>query len=450
MVQQQTTIQCPNCGQIYEAPVTPVIDANQNPDAKMRLLGGQINVAPCPNCGTPNAIATPLVYHDASKELFITFIPPEINLPKDQQEKLLGDLTRQVMSQIPQENVKAYLFQPRQALTLQGLIDQVLEADGVTREMMDEQRAKTRLVETFLQTPEDELENLVRQHDDKIDVQFFQLISMIAQRFVQQGQPELAQQAINVQQRLVELSTAGQEMMQQSEMQDRVVQEVADAVRALGQDADRNDVVELVVRFADSDEHLQALVGLIRPAFDYMTLQELTTRISQAPAADRDRLEHARDRIHELTAMIDQQQQMAVQQAAQALQALINAPDTDAAIQEMLPMVDDTFMAVLSANIQEAERRSDVAASAKLKDVYNRLVTALRDNMQPELRFINELLSVESDEEARQMIGQQATDYGPVLLEMVDAVRDVVAAQGDNAIMERLAFVRREIEQQLS
>ena len=61
-------------------------------------------------------------------------------------------------------------------------------------------------------------------------------------------------------------------------------------------------------------------------------------------------------------------------------------------------------MAVLSANIQEAQRRGDLNASAKLKQVYEQVVTVLRENMQPELRFINDLLSTESDEEASTLL----------------------------------------------
>ncbi|MFN8450295.1 MAG: hypothetical protein U0521_17340 [Anaerolineae bacterium] len=43
---------------------------------------------------------------------------------------------------LPQQSMKGYLFQPRRALTMQGLIEQVLQADGVTPEMIGEQRAR--------------------------------------------------------------------------------------------------------------------------------------------------------------------------------------------------------------------------------------------------------------------------------------------------------------------
>ena len=118
--------------------VDTVIDPAQDPQAKARLLTGQLNTLRCPNCGNPVTVAAPVLYHDASKELLIAFMPMELNLTKDQQEKAIGDLMREL--KLPQQAMKGYVFQPRRALTMQDLIEQVLQADGVTPEMMEEQR----------------------------------------------------------------------------------------------------------------------------------------------------------------------------------------------------------------------------------------------------------------------------------------------------------------------
>ena len=60
------------------------------------------------------------------------------------------------------------------------------------------------------------------------------------------------------------------------------------------------------------DERLQALVGLARPAFDYSFFQDLSVKIGQAPAEARAGLEALRDKLLELTAIIDQQTQFAL------------------------------------------------------------------------------------------------------------------------------------------
>jgi hypothetical protein len=446
----QTTIQCSQCRQPVRATVTSLVDAGQDPQAKSLLLTGRLNVAVCPNCGAPNTILTPLLYHDPAKELLISYVPMELNLPKDAQERAIGDLMRDLTSQLPQGSFKAYMLNPRQALTMQGLIEQVLQADGVTPEMMEEQRSRVRLVETFLQTEPEQLPALIQEHDAEIDAQFFQTLTMVAQRMLQEGRQDVAEAVIGIQAVLVEYSSFGQELAEERRNQEEVVREVADTINKLGQEADRPDFLNLALQYADDDQRLQALVGLVRPVFDYTFFQEMTMQIGQAPAAERGRLETVRDKLLELTSRIDEDAQMALQEAAQLLQAILYSQNPDEVIADNLDVIDYTFMQVLSANIQEAERRADLNASARLKDIYNRVVAALQANMPPELRFLNELLSVPTDDAAQQMITERAGEFGQGLLAAMDVVEEQVAAQGNPRLLQRLEFLRNAAVQALS
>ncbi|HEX2907691.1 MAG TPA: CpXC domain-containing protein, partial [Phototrophicaceae bacterium] len=210
----QASISCIQCHQPFRTTFQNVVDAQQDPQGKMRLLTGQLNLAQCPNCGAPNTMMTPMVYHDASKELLITFVPMELGLPKEAQEKTIGDLVRGVTSELPQGAFKAYLLQPRQALTMQGLIDQVLQADGVTPEMMEAQRARVRLIESLLETADEEIPALVKENDAQIDSQFMQTISLLAQRMLQEGRQGIAERLVLLQNLIVESSTFGQQLME--------------------------------------------------------------------------------------------------------------------------------------------------------------------------------------------------------------------------------------------
>jgi hypothetical protein len=82
--------------------------------------------------------------------------------------------------------------------------------------------------------------------------------------------------------------------------------------------------------------------------------------------------------------------------------------------------------------------------------VYNRVVSILQQNMQPELRFVNELLANERDEDALAMINEKAASFGTPLLEVVDAVSQVLAQRGDKETVEKLAFLRTAIERALN
>lgn len=442
-------IQCPNCGYTINATVENLINVSQTPQLKAQLLSGRVNAVQCTNCGVVSTVAAPLLYHDSDKELLISFMPMELGLPKEQQEKIIGDLMRQLTSQLPQNAIKGYLFQPRHALTMQGLVDQILQADGVTPEMMEEQRARVRLVETLLQTHPEKLPAIIQENDAHIDEQFFQALMVMAQRAAQENRRDIAERLAYIQQEVLAHSSIGRELMQENAAQQAVVQAVAADLDALGEQATLSDVLDLVIRYAGQEDRLQALVGLIRPALDYNFFQQLTERIGQAPAAERGDLEALRARLTELTAMIDQQQQLAVQNAVGLLQAIINAPDSQALIRENVSLIDDTFMAVLSANIQESERRGDINTSARLKAVYQQVVSILQENMQPELRFVNQLLSTESDEAARQMLAEHARDYGDELLDVMDAVGQMLAQHGETAMIQKLAFLRQAAVQEL-
>ncbi len=442
----QTRVTCPNCGTQYPAIVEMIIDVQENPDAKIRLLTGRLNAVQCPNCGVAIVVATPLVYHDAEKELLITFVPMELGIPKDQQEKVIGDLLRQM----PTQSMKGYFFQPRTALTMQGLVEQILHADGVTPEMMEQQRQRARLIEQFLQTPDEELEALVKAHDADIDGTFLQTMGLFAQQAIAGGQQQAAEAILATQQRIMQLSTYGKEIIADAQQQEAVVREVEQKIRALGQQPTRADFMKLVLEFADQDEHLQALVGLVRPAFDYQFFNDMTTFIGQAPADERDGLEALRDRLVELTQAVDQEAQVAMQESAALLQAILQNPNPDAFIQENAALLDDTFMAVLSANIQHAEQQGNIEASARLKSIYQKVMQVLQASMSPELRFINQLLSAPSQADADRLLKEQASNFGPGLLDLMDALMQAFEARGETMLVERVKALRGQVETALA
>jgi hypothetical protein len=446
---RRASLQCPNCGAPIQAIIETVIDPARDPNAKTRLLSGRANAVQCSNCGATAAMATPLLYHDSAKELLLTFVPMELNLSKEQSERAIGEMMKELTGSLKPEQMRGYLFQPRQMLTLQGMIDTILQADGVTPQMMEEQRARVRLLEELLNTPPDMLAARVAPIDAQIDEPFMQMMGIMAQRVADEGQMQLAQALIGLQERLVELTSYGKTLIARAEAQQATVQAVADDLNALpGAQAGQVDFgafADLALRYAEDDQRLQALVGIARAALDTRFFDALDGRINAAQGEAKAQAEAVRTRIQQLTAMVDQQANQAVSDATAILQALVSAPDLDDAIAQSLPLLDETFMAVLGANIQEAERRADIQASARLKGVYEAVMRAVRGTMPPELMFINDLLASNTPEEARARVQAEAGQYGPALLEMLDSVETAMASRGQEVILQRLAFLRSEI-----
>ncbi|MDZ4672238.1 MAG: CpXC domain-containing protein [Phototrophicales bacterium] len=445
--QQQNMIRCSSCGHAYNIPVYSILDVATTPQFKSLLLSGRLNSASCPNCGNINSVVLPLLYHDAEKELLIALVPMDLNLNKDDQERLIGNM----MNKLPKGNFKGYMFNPRRAITLQGMINQVLEADGITPEMMEEQRARIQLVQNCLEAGSEEaLQAIVKDSDAQMDDRFFQAFSLIAQRALEDGQPQIAQQMLAIQNRVVELSTYGKQLIAKQAMQEKIIEEVANKLETYGDDMNRQDILALAISYADQEDHIQALVGMIRPAFDDELFQMLTVQIAKAPSQDREKLEKLRDKLTQLTATLDQQNQRALQGVVGFLQTLVNHPQPEELIAANIESIDDTFMAVLSANIQQADQAQNTALSERLKYIYNMVVSILRANMSPELRFINTILGTENDTDAQKMIQEEAPQLGGSLIEAFHVVEQMLAEQGNASLVGRVQTLRSMTEKVLN
>jgi hypothetical protein len=442
-------VKCANCGHTFGAIIETILDAGRDPDAKVRLLGGAVNAAQCPACGYQMAVGTPLLYHDPAKDLLIGFVPMELNMNNDQQEKVLGDLLRELTQSIPQNQFRGYLFQPRRALSLQHLVEQILQADGITPEMIDAQKVRARLIELLVGASPDALPALVRENDAQIDEVLFHTMTLMAQRLAAGGSSDAAERIMQVQAEMARHSTYGQAILREAADEEAAVQQVTTALHALDEDADRPEFLELARGYADSPIHLRALVSLARPAFDEGFFNEMTAAIGAAPADERAALEGLRDDLLSLTHAADEQAQNALRAAASLLQQIINTPDIDGAVAQSAGMIDTTFMSVLEANLQQAQRGGDQVLFERLLRVYNRVNAMIEDNMPPALRFLNDLLTTPTDEDAILLLNERAADYAADLLPTMEAVERILAQQGENALLTKLVFLRARAEQLL-
>lgn len=442
----RTQITCPRCGTPFTGIVEQVIDVGIDPQAKQRFLSGQINALTCPNCGNPVAIGTPLVYHDPSKELLIIYVPMELNISQQERERVTGDLVRRLTDQIPPEKRRAYLLQPRQALTIPGMIDTILDADGITADMREAQRNKLRVMEMFLQVNPDQWPNVVQEQDASIDAEFFQLLLVTAENAAQSGRAEMAEGLIALYNFLIENTAAGREALSAAEAQEQVIQDITTELETLGENMTREQFMDLVLRHAGDDQHIQALVGVMRPAFDYAFFQTLSEKIDAAQGDEHDTLVRLRDQVLELTALLDQQTQAVLQRAADTLRVIATSQDLDAAIRPRLDQLDDTFLAVLQANIQAAEQQNNLEMSARLKQVLERVLAILRESAPPQIRFINELMSAETDEAAQELIETEGAQFGQELLALMDAIAEDLDASDQPQTAARLRMLRQYAE----
>lgn len=436
----QRTVNCPNCGQPFNAILEQIIDTGVDPTAKERLLSGRVNLVSCPHCGFQGMISTPLMYHDPEHQLAIVYVPMELNLPQEERERMIGDMTNTVMRSMPEDAPKGYLLQPGTALTLQGLIDQVLEAEGITPEMIDAERRKVELIDQLAEAKTDEVQQLIEDNQDIIDLTFLQLLTAAAQSASQADESRLALRLLNIRSQLMETTEAGREM----KAQEQAIVEANEELRALGDNITREKFVDLLVKAAGNPAKLDAFAALGRPLLDYNTFQLLSERIDSADSEEAQQLSEARDHLLEINAEYERQSQAALEEAVNTLRQILQAEDMNAAIQANLNRIDQTFMMVLRANIEEARRGGQLEVSGRLQQIYDTIIDIVQQSAPPEIQFINDLLSVETEAESLEILRNRQDELSPEFVDLMGEIINQLRQSGNEPAAQRLEAIRAE------
>jgi hypothetical protein len=436
----QTQISCPRCRQIIAANVEQLFDVTSDPASKQRLLGGQSNFARCPHCKYEGRLATPVVYHDNDKELLLTFFPPELGLPLDEQEKLIGPLIKQVVDRLPLEKRKGYLFKPQANLTFESMIETILNKDGISSDMIKSQQERVMLIEKLLQmTSADARLEMIRQNDKIIDEQFFALFSRIAQNAMQGGQESLARMLIDLQKQLLDETAFGRQLKESVGELEAAQKEL----QALGRSLTREKLLELVIA-APSEGRIRAYVSMARGGMDYVFFQNLTEKIDKASGEEKTRLESIREKLLGFVAEVDKQIEARMKQAQEFVEAILEKDDVAKATQENLEGFTQDAVDVVSQMLQQASEKNDYARMGKLQKMMQVLQEASAP--PPEVAFIEQLLQAPDDATLEQMLKQNDAMINQQFLEALSGLVAQMESQGaDNpeakAMGEKLSAV---------
>lgn len=431
----QTRTTCPRCRAPLTADVEQVLDLNVDAQAKQRLLSGTLNVINCQSCGYNGMMSVPIVYHDPEKELLLTYFPPELGLPVNEQERLIGPFITQVVNRLPLDKRKAYLLRPQTMLTFQTLLDRVLEGDGITREMIERQQQQLNLLRRLLSTQQAEARSeIIQQEEALIDQSFFLMLTNIIQSQLANGEEQVARMLAALQQELVTQTKVGQELQAQALEAQAAVQSLQEASKDGG--LTREKLLELIIH-APSDIRLSTLVSYTRSGIDYQFFQMLTDRIEAASGDEKQRLTDVRSKISEMLKQIDEQLQMEMARAGKLLQTLLSAQDIEAATREHLPELDDFFLEILKQEIQKARSTGDLELTARLQKITGVLEAASAP--PPELQFVEDLVGAENDEQRHGILQAHAEMINPDFVQMLNQLVSQSESEGQPAeVVERL------------
>jgi len=437
----KTTIACPQCRQPIAADINRVFDVSENPQAKQILLSGAYNLVECPHCGFRGQAPTPIVYHDPDKELLLTFFPPELNLPVNQQEQMIGPLITKVMENLPMEKRKAYFLNPETMLTRQRMVERILEEDGVTPEMLKAQQDRLNLLQRLASISEDVRPEVIKQEAELVDEQLLMILQRLIQSAAATGEEQSAQVLIDLQQQILENTEFGQEVLHQAREQQAAMTALEEASKA---GLTRQSLLELIIDAADSEVRLATLVSMARAGLDYNFFQLLTERIQRASKGEQAKLTTLRDTLLEMTHEIDQAIKEQEELAGQALDEILASENIEQATMEALPMINEIFLEVLRARIQTARKADDQAELEKLQQVAGAIqkVSAPGANIQ----LIEALIQAEDDAEVQAILDENAEELTDEFTQFLYSLLSQTQGQeGREATAEKLQQVYRQV-----
>lgn len=406
------------------AQVEQLFDVTADPASKQRLLGGVSNRAHCPYCGFDGPLATPTVYHDGDKELLFTYFPSELGISVNEQERLIGPLINQVVNRLPPEKRKAYLLRPQGFLTLQSMLERILQADGITPEMLDAQQQRLNLIQRLVQASSPDVRSaMIKQNGDLLDEGFFTLLGQLLEAATAAGQQPTTQALTALEQQLMTETEFGQRLQGQ-------VQEIEAAVKTLqeaGQGLTREKLVDILIE-APSDERRRALVGLTRGGLDYSFFQIFTERVDHASGAEKARLETIRSQILDYISELDRALEAQLRAAHVFVDELLEQPDITQATEANLDKFSEPAIQVINEMIREAQSKNDSAKMNKLQQV---VAVLQRASAPPELELIEHLIE-HDPADFDHALEEHDADMTPQFLEVLSSLATQLDARPDS------------------
>lgn len=435
----QTQITCPACQTPFMGEVFQIVDVGLQPELKQLLLTGGLNVVQCPSCGTTTRVSTPFLYHDPDHEQFMVYVPLELSLGHDEQEKLIGQLVQRAMDQLPPEKRRGYMFQPQTILSLQTLMEKVLETEGVTPEMMARQRAQSDLLGELIEADRETALRIIAERQDEFDEQFFAMLSVLTESAEQSAQDEALLKLMNLRALLYQKTEYGRRL----EAQQLALHKFNREAKSAGE-ISPDLLLKHVLANRKDLEVVDALARAAAPALNYQFFILLSEKIDKREKAgvDAAELKELREHLLSLQQEMETQSRQLVEAASQTLQRILTADDINQAVRENLAQIDDTFLYVLSASIQQAEERGEKEQAQVLMAVYEAIRETMDSQMPPEIQLLNDLVSLQDDDQRRELLDQNSEMLTPEFLDLVQSVAEQAAEGGRSDLSEQLEGLR--------
>ncbi len=437
----KTQVNCPSCRQPVVVEVQQVFDVTEDPLAKQKLLSNAVNFLRCPNCGYQGMLGVPVVYHDPENELLLTFFPPDLNKSVNEQEKQIGPMINRIIDRLPQEKRKAYLLQPQSMLTYQTLVEKVLESEGITKEMLEEQQKKVKLLERLLTTAKDDRLSVIKEEESQIDAAFFSILNRIMQSAIPQGDEASKNELVELQQLLYENTEMGKQLLQQRQETENALKSLQEA----GKDGLTREKLLDVILKAKTDTEIATIVSLTHGGIDYTFYQLLSDKIEAAKNEDeKKRLTGIREKLLELTEEINNQIKAETEKSKAALEIILQAENIEESVMQNANLINELFVSLLEAEISQARKKGDLERINKLEQVM--VVIEKLSTPAEEVQLLETLIETKDETELDQKIDENKDHLTEQFINLLNNVIAQYESSTENPqLIEKIKSIYRKV-----
>ncbi len=416
-------VTCPRCKQRFPTEIHSVVNASRNPELRELLIRGRLNVAVCPYCGAAGTLNVPIYYYNPEKEIAFVYLSAQVGASDLERQKIIGDLTNELINSLPQEERKAYLLQPKVFITYRSFLEEIVKAEDIPYEEIIAEEMRIGLVEALLASPKEEWGRILESNAQIIDPMFFQILS----GFVAEAHRRKGKELIS---RLEEI---------RSEVEAFLNRRMEEAREAL-----ISELLEL------KGEELETAVARIRPILDYDFYRDLARQIDRREAEGKteeaQRLKDLRDQLLDITARQDAEVRAALTRARDLLREVWESEDRVKALEERADEVNMPFLEMLAASMEWARDQGDEETLQALTSLAEKAVEIVRSKAPPQVRLVNELMDASYPDETKRILEDNPELVNAELLGLMDELSRDLEREGYTEAAKHLSLVRRQAE----
>jgi hypothetical protein len=193
------------------------------------------------------------------------------------------------------------------------------------------------------------------------------------------------------------------------------------------------------------------LVAFGRPLLDYIFFQSLTSEIEAASGEEeKERLTKLRKEILDIRDQLDREAQALYAARAALLRDLLTSDNPRELARRRITEIDDAFLNVLGANLQEAQKAENEDALNALHEIWNVVIGLMEEAMPPELRLINRLMAAEDEVTIERLLEENRNLVTQRMAQFVEQSEAETREEGDTETAEQMALVLKRMRRMLA